>query len=194
MDIKKSDFYITAVSNAQYPKDNRPEIAFIGRSNVGKSTIINTLTNRKGLARVSSAPGKTRVINFFTINEDFYFVDLPGYGFAKVSKQEQQKWGQMIEKYLVSREQLKLIVLLLDVRRKPSEDDKTMYEWVKHYGVNFLIVCTKADKVSRSEMLKNIKIIREELQLNDEDSIIPFSALKKSGKEEILNYFDEFVS
>lgn len=194
MDIKKSDFYITAVSSAQYPKDNRPEIAFIGRSNVGKSTIINTLTNRKGLARVSSAPGKTRVINFFTINEDFYFVDLPGYGFAKVSKQEQQKWGQMIEKYLVSREQLKLIVLLLDIRRKPSQDDKIMYEWVKHYGVNFLIVCTKADKVSRSEMLKNVKIIREELQLNDEDSIIPFSALKKSGKEEILNYFDEFVS
>lgn len=193
MIIKKSDFYITAVSSAQYPKDNKPEIAFVGRSNVGKSTIINTLTNRKALARVSGVPGKTRVINFFTINDEFYFVDLPGYGFAKVSKQEKQKWGQMIEKYLTSRKQLRLIILLVDIRRIPTEDDKMMCNWVKHYGVNFLVVCTKADKVSKNEMIKNLKIIREELELNDSDNIISFSATKKTGKDEILNYFDKFT-
>ncbi|WP_207876576.1 ribosome biogenesis GTP-binding protein YihA/YsxC, partial [Clostridium sp. HV4-5-A1G] len=143
MKIKQSEFLISAVDSSQYPKDNREEIAFVGRSNVGKSSLINALVNRKKLVKVSSTPGKTRLINFFLINDMFYFVDLPGYGYAKASKREIQGWGKIIEKYLQDRKQLKAIVLILDCRHKPTADDITMYKWIKHYKYKTVIIVTK---------------------------------------------------
>ncbi|KEI01748.1 YihA family ribosome biogenesis GTP-binding protein [Clostridium botulinum] len=193
MIIKNSEFIISAVKPAQYPTDNRIEMAFVGRSNAGKSTLINTITNRKKLAKTSSTPGKTRLINFFLINNDFYFVDLPGYGFAKVSKSEQQKWGSMMETYLVNRPQLKKIVLLVDSRHKPTKDDVQMYEWIKYYGYEAIIVATKSDKLKKNDFQKNKKIIRETLNIRDEDKFTFFSALNKSGKEELLELLAEGV-
>ncbi|WP_461204723.1 ribosome biogenesis GTP-binding protein YihA/YsxC [Clostridium sp. DL1XJH146] len=189
--IKKSEFLISAVSPSQYPTDNKTEIAFVGRSNVGKSSLINTICNRKKLAKTSGKPGKTRLINFFTINDQFYFVDLPGYGFAKVSKVEKEKWGKMIEKYLTDRIPLKRIILLVDSRHKPTNDDIAMYEWIKHFDYEAIIVATKSDKLKKSELNKNKKIIKETLNISKEDRLIFFSALKKTGIEEILNTFDE---
>ncbi len=189
--IKKSEFLISAVSPSQYPTDNKVEIAFVGRSNVGKSSLINTVCNRKKLAKTSGKPGKTRLINFFTINDQFYFVDLPGYGFAKVSKVEKEKWGKMIEKYLTDRIPLKRIILLVDSRHKPTNDDIAMYEWIKHFNYEAIIVATKSDKLKKSELNKNKKIIKETLNISPEDRLIFFSALKKTGIEEFLNTFDE---
>lgn len=183
--IKNSEFIISAVNPSQYPSDNRVEIAFVGRSNAGKSSLINTITNRRKLAKTSGTPGKTRLINFFLINDEFYFVDLPGYGFAKVSKKEQEKWGEMMEKYLINRPQLKTIVLLVDSRHKPTQDDVHMYEWIKHYGYEAVIVATKSDKIKRSEFKKNEKVIKEALKLREEDKFLFFSSLNKAGKEEL---------
>ena len=192
MEIKQSEFIISAVKPAQYPDDNRVEYAFVGRSNVGKSSLINTLTNRRKLVKVSGTPGKTRLINFFLINNSFYFVDLPGYGYAKVSKTEQAKWGKMMEDYLVRRPQLQKVALLVDVRHKPTKDDILMYEWIKHFGYEVVIVATKKDKVNRAELVKNNKLIRETLALQDNEEIINISSLKKIGVEELLaNMFDE---
>lgn len=186
MEIKKAEFVISAVKKAQYPEDGRPEIAFVGRSNVGKSTLINTLTNRRKLVKVSSTPGKTRLINFFLINDNMYFVDLPGYGYAKVSKKEKENWGYIMEQYLVERDQLKKIVLLVDSRHKPTGDDINMYNWIKHYNYEVLVVGTKLDKLKRNDINKNKKIIRDTLKMDKDDKILLISSLNKEGKEEVL--------
>jgi GTP-binding protein len=195
MRIKKSDFVTSAVKRNQYPIDNRAEIAFVGRSNVGKSSIINALTNRNKLAKVSQTPGKTRLINFFIINDDFYLVDLPGYGYAKVSKSEKESWGKTIETYLTSREQLKRVVLLVDSRHKPTGDDILMYKWIKHFGYDVIIVATKSDKLSRNELKKNEKIVKETLELTSEDKLYFFSSVSKDGRDQLIdNLFLEFAT
>lgn len=181
MKIKTAEIIISAVAPKQYPEGGLPEIAMVGRSNVGKSSTINTMLNRKKLARVSSSPGKTRTINFYLINQEFHLVDLPGYGYAKVSKTERASWGKIIETYLSTRENLHEVVLLVDIRHKPSEDDKLMYDWIKHYGFGTIVVATKADKISRGNYQKHFKMIREELKMAPEDKIIPVSSLKKQG-------------
>ncbi|KEI95232.1 GTP-binding protein [Clostridium botulinum A2B7 92] len=186
MEIKKAEFVISAVKKGQYPEDGRPEVAFVGRSNVGKSTLINTLTNRRKLVKVSSTPGKTRLINFFVINDNMYFVDLPGYGYAKVSKREKENWGYIMEQYLVERDQLKKIVLLVDSRHKPTSDDINMYNWIKHYNYEVLVVGTKLDKLKRNDINKNKKIIRDTLKMDKDDKILLISSLSKEGKEEVL--------
>lgn len=192
--IKQSDFIISAVKKEQYPIDGRVEIAFVGRSNVGKSSIINALTNRKKLAKVSQTPGKTRLINFFLINNEFHLVDLPGYGYAKVSKKEKESWGKFIETYLIDRHELKRVVLLVDSRHKPTSDDIMMYEWIKHYGYDVVIVATKSDKLSNNDLVKAKKIILETLQLNKEDKLYFFSSLNKKGKDQLVdNLFGDLV-
>ncbi|MFD3156254.1 ribosome biogenesis GTP-binding protein YihA/YsxC [Haloimpatiens sp. FM7330] len=192
MDINKSEFIISAVKPAQYPNDNKREIAFVGRSNAGKSSLINAITNRRKLAKTSSTPGKTRLVNFFLINDILYFVDLPGYGYAKVSKSEKKNWGKVIETYLVNREQLKKVVLLVDCRHKPTNDDVIMYDWIKYYNYEPVVVATKSDKVSNNQLFKNMKLIRQTLGMEKHEKILPFSALNKKGKEEILEViFDE---
>lgn len=195
MRIKQSEFIISAVRKPQYPIDERIEIAFVGRSNVGKSSIINALTNRKKLAKVSQTPGKTKLINFFLINNDFYLVDLPGYGYAKVSKAEKESWGKTIEDYLAGRDELKRVVLLVDSRHKPTADDIMMHEWILHYGYDVVVVATKSDKLSNNELRKSEKIIRETLKLEKEDKLYFFSSLNKKGKDELIdNLFLEFAT
>ena len=187
MIIKSSEFICAAVKPSQYPQDGVPEIAFTGRSNVGKSSLINLLLNRRKLAKVSATPGKTRTINFFSINGgEFRLVDLPGYGYAKVSKAETADWGKMMESYLSKREGLKAVVQLVDSRHAPTAQDKQMYEYLRYYGLDGIVAATKADKLSGSELSKNLAVIRKELQLTAEDSLIPVSALKRSGTEELL--------
>jgi GTP-binding protein len=194
MEIKQSEFITSAVSRTQYPTDNRAEIAFVGRSNVGKSSIINSLTNRRKLAKVSGTPGKTRLINFFLINESFYLVDLPGYGYAKVSKVEKESWGKIIETYLVERPQLKKVVLLVDSRHKPTGDDVLMLNFIRYYGYKTQVVATKKDKLTKSEVVKSEKMIREALNLPKEEKIYFFSSLNKEGREELLDVlFDDLV-
>lgn len=185
MIIKDCKFLISAVSKSQYPKENLPEIAFAGRSNVGKSSLINSLLNRKKLVKVSSNPGKTRTINFFMINEELILVDLPGYGYAAVSKGEKLKWASMIEEYLINRENLKSVVLLVDIRHKPTSDDKMMYDFIKHYRGRVIIAATKRDKISNNALSKNIKIIKETLGTDEKDVIIPYSSETHSGREEL---------
>ncbi|NMF05493.1 ribosome biogenesis GTP-binding protein YihA/YsxC [Clostridium beijerinckii] len=195
MRIKKSDFITSAVKKNQYPIDNRVEVAFVGRSNVGKSSLINSLTNRKKLAKVSQTPGKTRLVNFFLINDDFYLVDLPGYGYAKVSKAEKDSWGKTVEMYLTGREQLKRVVLLVDSRHKPTGDDIMMHEWIKHFGYDVIVVATKSDKLTRNELKKNEKVIKETLKLNPDDKLYFFSSLNKDGKDELIDdLFLEFAT
>jgi len=193
--IKNSDFVISAVKKEQYPITGLPEIAFVGRSNVGKSSIINALTNRKKLAKVSQTPGKTRLINFFIINGDeFYLVDLPGYGYAKVSKTEKASWGKTIETYLNGRQELKRVVLLVDSRHKPTADDIQMHEWIKFYGYDEVVIATKSDKLSNNELRKSEKVIRETLNLGKEDKLYFFSSLNKKGKDELVdNLFGPIV-
>ncbi|MDD4342802.1 MAG: ribosome biogenesis GTP-binding protein YihA/YsxC [Eubacteriales bacterium] len=187
MKINKSDFVISAVRKKQYPADGLPEVAFVGRSNVGKSSLINTIINRKNLARTSGKPGKTQTINFYLINDNFHLVDLPGYGFAKVSRDIKEKWAEFIEEYLNDRPNLVGIIQLIDLRHPPTEDDLMMFDWLKHLGIPFLLVATKADKISRGQHLKHKKIIREKLMINNED-IQLFSAEDKTGKEEVLKW------
>ncbi len=195
MIIKSSEFIISAVKRNQYPIDNRVEIAFVGRSNVGKSSIINALTNRRHLAKVSQTPGKTRLINFFLINNDFYLVDLPGYGYAKVSKKEKESWGKTIDTYLHGRDELKRVVLLVDSRHKPTADDIMMYEWIKHYGYDVIVVATKSDKLSNNELPKSRKLIKETLKLTPEDRFYFFSSLNKKGRDELIdNLFSDLAS
>jgi len=186
MEIKQAEFKTSAVKPTQYPEDGMCEIAFVGRSNVGKSSLINTLTNRRKLVKVSGTPGKTRLINFFTINNKLYFVDLPGYGYAKVSKSEKATWGKMMEQYLINRPELKKVVILVDCRHKPTGDDIMMYEWIKHYGYEVIVVATKKDKLTKSELQRSAKVIKETLKLGKEDKLLFFSSLKKEGKEELL--------
>lgn len=193
MVIKSSELETVCGISSKLPDNQGVEIAFAGKSNVGKSSLINGLLNRKALARTSSQPGKTQTINFYCINKEFYFVDLPGYGYAKVSAAEREKWGKMIENYLHRSKQLKLVFLLIDIRHEPSQNDVMMYDWICHNGFFPVIIATKADKIKRSQLQKNIKIIREKLGMNKEDYIFPFSALSKQGREEILDFIDEIV-
>ena len=186
MKIIKSDLQAIAALPTQYPIDDLPEIAFAGRSNVGKSSFINSMINRVNLARTSSKPGKTRTVNFYIINDSFRLVDLPGYGYAKVSKEEKKTWGKTIETYLTDREQLKKIILLVDSRRKPTNDDILMCNWIKYYGYDLSIAATKSDKLKRSEIKNNEKIIRDTLDLSKEIKVIFHSTLNKSGREELL--------
>ncbi len=193
MIIKKAELETVAVKKKGYPEDNLPEIAFAGRSNVGKSSLLNLLTNRKSLARVSGAPGKTRTINFYRINDEFRIVDLPGYGYAKISKSVSENWGDMMEEYFQNRQSLKKVVQLVDIRHAPSAQDVQMYEYLRHYGLDGLVVATKADKVSRKEMQKCIKTIRTVLKLEPDDLVIPVSALKKQGHDNLLAEIGKLV-
>lgn len=190
MKIIKSDLQAMAVSSKQYPDDELPEIAFAGRSNVGKSSFINSMLNRKNLARTSSKPGKTRTINFYIINDTFRFVDLPGYGYAQVSKSERSKWGEIIEEYLVKRENIKEIILIVDIRHEPTSQDLIMYQWIKSYGFSGYVIATKADKISKANWQKQIKIIRNKLEIKDVNLIIPYSSDKKIN----MDYaWDKFI-
>lgn len=193
MIIKKADLIAVAVKKEQYPEDNKMEIAFAGRSNVGKSSLLNLLVNRKNLARVSGSPGKTRTINFYEINEDFRIVDLPGYGYAKLSKSVTENWGKMIETYLKNREGLLKVIQLVDIRHVPSAQDVQMYEWLKHYRLDGIVVATKADKISRNEMQKSINTIRKTLGLSPKDKIIPVSTLKRTGNMKLLDEMDSLL-
>ena len=190
MKITKSDIEAVAVKPSQYPPDNLKEIAFAGRSNVGKSSLLNLLTGRKKLAKVSGSPGKTRTINFYLINDAFRIVDLPGYGYAKVSKSMSQEWGGMIEQYLQTRQNLLKVVQLVDIRHEPSKQDVEMYEYLRYYGLDGIVVATKADKVSRNQIPKQIKQIRKTLTLGEDDIVIPVSALKRTGYEELLDVIE----
>lgn len=178
------------VKKEQYPTTGLPEIAFAGKSNVGKSSLINGLINRKALARTSSQPGKTRTINFYNVQNQVYFVDLPGYGYAKASKTAIEQWGGMIEDYLLSRQELKMIALLVDIRHEPSENDKIMIRWIKSNNLKVLVIATKADKINRSQLNKHISMIRKALMISPEEMIIPFSSLSKAGKDEIWEAFE----
>lgn len=172
------------------PENDKLEVAFAGRSNVGKSSLINALMNRKSYARTSQQPGKTQTINFYNINELLYFVDLPGYGYAKVSQDTVKKWGKMIDGYLHQSKVLRLVFLLVDIRHKPNQNDMQMYEWCVNYGFNPIIIATKSDKIKRSQLQKQIKQIKDALQVVDGTPVIPFSALNKSGRDEIWEYID----
>lgn len=193
MKINTAEFIISAVENAQYPQTGLPEVAFVGRSNVGKSSLLNSLLNRKKLALTSSNPGKTRLINFFLINEAFYFVDLPGYGFARVSKEMKQQWGQMIEEYLLSREPLKLVVQLVDVRHPPTADDLQMYKWLVHFNLPTVIVATKADKITCGKWQKHLQQIRTGLQLGPQGPVILYSSQTGQGKDELWGVIKQYV-
>lgn len=193
MKIVKSELETVAVKPAQYPSEDVPEIAFAGRSNVGKSSLLNLITGRKSLARVSGSPGKTRTINFYLCNDEFRIVDLPGYGYAKVSRSESEKWGKMMESYLENRKNLLKVVQLVDIRHKPSAQDVQMYDYLKYFGLDGIVIATKADKVSKNEMVKCIKEIRNTLGMEKEDIVIPCSALKKSGHDELLNVVYELL-
>lgn len=167
------------------PDNNKPEVAFAGKSNVGKSSLINALMNRKSYARISATPGKTQTINFYNINDELYLVDLPGYGYARVSEQEKERWGKMIERYLHRSKQLKAVFLLIDIRHEPSGNDKMMYHWVVEQGYQPVIIATKLDKIKRSQVQKHIKMLREGLVLVPGTKVIPFSASTKQGRDEI---------
>ena len=193
MKIIKSDLDAIAVEPKQYPKAELPEIAFAGRSNVGKSSFINSMINRKNLARTSGKPGKTRTINFYIINDSFRFVDLPGYGYAEVSKKEKEKWGQIIERFLVNRKDLKEVILIVDIRHEPTAQDVIMYKWIKSFGHRGIVIATKADKISRGNYQKNIKIIKDKLEIEDSNLIIPYSSEKKTNIEEVWKTFKDII-
>lgn len=178
---------------SEIPDNRLPEIAFAGKSNVGKSSLINALMNRKSLARTSAQPGKTQTINFYNINSAMYLVDLPGYGYAKVPESERVKWGKMIERYLHASKQLQAVFLLVDIRHKPSANDKTMYEWIVYQGYRPIIIATKLDKLKRSQIQRAVKEVREGLGLRPDDHLIPFSAQTKQGRDEIWQIMDDFV-
>ncbi|MDD2414041.1 MAG: ribosome biogenesis GTP-binding protein YihA/YsxC [Eubacteriaceae bacterium] len=181
MKVTKAEIVISAVSREQYPEDLLPEIVLLGRSNVGKSSFINTLIHRKNLARTSSQPGKTQTMNFYQINDVFRFVDMPGYGYAKVSKKEREKWGAMIETYLLHRHNLSTIFLLVDSRHIPTEDDQLMYQWLVYYGLNPFVVLTKNDKLSKIRKKKAFDNVAKTLGITDKTRIIPFSAVERTG-------------
>lgn len=193
MIIKDAQLEAVAVNASQYPGDTMPEIAFAGRSNVGKSSLLNLLTGRKSLARVSGSPGKTRTINFYKINDTFRIVDLPGYGYAKVSKSMSRDWGPMMEEYFQKRKGLKKVIQLVDIRHAPSAQDVQMYRYLRHYGLDGIVAATKADKVSRNEMQKCISQIRKTLELGNEDLVIPVSALKRTGHDKLLEVMEEIL-
>lgn len=192
MIIKKIEFIISAVSPSGYPEGGYPEVAFAGRSNVGKSSLINTMASRKAIAKISCTPGKTRTINFFNINDNLYFVDLPGYGYASVAKHEKQKWGAMIEAYLLKRETLKLVISIVDIRHAPTKDDIMMIEWIKASGRPLVVVASKADKLTRNQVKQNIDLIRKTLEMSPKDILIPFSSVTAQGRDELWEKIEKF--
>ena len=185
MIVRKAELETVCGITSTLPENLLPEFAFAGKSNVGKSSLINGLLNRRALARTSSQPGKTQTINFYNVNDDLYFVDLPGYGYAKVSVEVKAKWGKMIERYLKKSKMLKCIFLLIDIRHDPSANDKLMYDWIVSNGYKTVIIATKLDKLKRSQIQKHVKMVREGLGLAKEDILIPFSAETKQGRDEI---------
>lgn len=193
MVIRSCELETVCGITSKLPDNTLPEIAFAGKSNVGKSSLINAILNRKSLARTSSQPGKTQTINFYNLNKELYLVDLPGYGYAQVSASVREQWGKMIEKYLNKSTQLKLVFLLIDIRHEPSANDVLMYEWIVHNGFDPVIICTKADKISRGAIQKNVKIIRDKLKVKPGTTIIPFSATTKAGREDIYKLMDEVL-
>ena len=193
MKVNNVEMVISAVKPDQYPDDGLPEFALAGRSNVGKSSFINKMVNRKSLARTSSKPGKTQTLNFYNIEDTLYFVDVPGYGFAKVSKKEREKWGEMIETYLRNRKQLRGVLLIIDLRHPPTADDCMMYEFLKYYEIPTLVIATKADKISRGNWEKHKKIVKEKLQLDPKDEIVIFSAETGKGKEEAWKIIEAWM-
>ena len=194
MIIKTVNLETVCGVTSRLPENDKPEIAFAGKSNVGKSSLINALMNRKAYARISAKPGKTQTINFYNINEAVYLVDLPGYGYAKVSEQEKIQWGQLIERYLHGSKQLKAVFLLIDIRHDPSANDKMMYDWIVAQGYNPIIIATKLDKIKRSQIQKQVKAIKEGLKLQPGTVVIPFSAETKQGREEIWELAEEVCS
>lgn len=178
---------------SKIPDNQLPEIAFAGKSNVGKSSLINALMNRKSLARTSAQPGKTQTINFYNINDELYFVDLPGYGYAKVSQQEKEKWGKMIEKYLHRSKVLQAVFLLVDIRHEPSANDRQMYEWILANGYHPIVIATKLDKINRSQIAKQVKLVKQGLGVDKDTIVIPFSAETKLGREEIYDLIDQLI-
>ncbi len=178
---------------SKIPQNEMPEIAFAGKSNVGKSSLINVLMNRKSLARTSAQPGKTQTINFYNINQELYFVDLPGYGYAKVSREEKEKWGKMVEKYLRQSNVLRAVFLLIDIRHDPSANDKLMYDWICANGFQPIVIATKADKINRSQLQKQVKAVRQGLGVDKETAVIPFSAQTRQGRDEIYEMIDRIL-
>jgi len=193
MVIKKAELLRSATEPSQYPNTVFPEIVLAGRSNVGKSSLINALVNRRNLARVGSVPGKTRIINFYNINDSLMIVDLPGYGYAKVSQAERESWGKLCETYLNTREQLKTIILIVDIRHEPTRDDQMMLQYIRETGKKYIVVANKADKIGKTELKKNMDRIRGTLGLGDDVEIIPFSAQKKTGVEVLWRKIEEIL-
>ena len=179
---------------SKIPENQMPEIAFAGKSNVGKSSLINVLMNRKSLARTSAQPGKTQTINFYNLNQELYFVDLPGYGYAKVSLEAKEKWGKMVERYLKQSRQLKAVFLLIDIRHEPSANDRQMYEWILSNGYHPIIIATKMDKLNRSQIQKHVKVVKQGLEVDNNTVVIPFSAVSKQGRDEIYALIDKIIS
>ncbi len=194
MKVTQSDIVISAVKPEQYPDTGLPEVALAGRSNVGKSSFINKLINRKNLARTSSKPGKTQTLNFYIINEMMYFVDVPGYGFAKVSKSEREAWGRMIETYITKRTTLKAVIQLIDIRHDPTKDDISMYEWLKHFGISVIIIATKADKIPKGKWQKHEKAIKEKLNKDPNDPIVVFSSETGYGKDKAWSTIESYLT
>ena len=193
MKINSVDLSISAVRQSQYPEDNKPEFLLVGRSNVGKSSFINSIIERKNYARISSKPGKTQTLNFYNVNDDFYLVDVPGYGFASVSKERQQKFGLMIEEYLANRNNLKKVFLLIDFRHKPTSDDLLMLNFLKYYNLDVAIVATKVDKIGKTLREKQVKLIKDTLSLDDDSEFILFSSSTKLGKKDVTNIISKIV-
>lgn len=193
MKIRQAEYVLSAINSSQYPQSSQPEIALVGRSNVGKSSFINKFLQRKNLARTSSTPGKTQTINFYQINGAWFFVDLPGYGFARVSKKTKSLWEQFIEEYLYTRQQLAAIIQVVDIRHTPTEDDILMQEWLVAQGLPYLIIATKADKLSRSKQLRQKEKIKNVLHLGEDFSLIIFSAVTGEGREEVAAWLEQYV-
>lgn len=193
MNVQNVSLDAVGVKFEQFPETGYPEVAFAGRSNVGKSTLINGLINRKSLARTSGQPGKTQTINFYNVEDELYFVDLPGYGYARTSKANRQSWGKMIEYYLNRRETLGMILLLVDIRHKPNENDILMMDYIRNAGLEPLVIATKSDKLKRSQIMKHLKIIKEALKLESTDQIVPFTSMTKQGKDEVWKEIDGWL-
>ncbi|WP_077621331.1 ribosome biogenesis GTP-binding protein YihA/YsxC [Sediminibacillus massiliensis] len=193
MKVTEAEIVISAVSKKQYPDDQLPEIALAGRSNVGKSSFINKMINRKSLARTSSKPGKTQTLNFYKINEAFYFVDVPGYGYAKVSKKEREAWGKMMEEYFTQRENLKMTVLVVDIRHEPTADDRRMYDFLKYYELPVTVVATKLDKIPKGKRVKHLQRTIKTLEVEADDIVIPFSAETAEGKDDAWKILQKYL-